>query len=73
MNSIIDIGGNDQLTYRQMMLTYARLRGLKRIILPVAVLPLPVMLSSYWVHVVTPITKDIAHPLIQGLRRAGPP
>ena len=62
---IIEIGGRDVLTYREMMLTYARLRGLRRFIIPVPLLT--PRLSSYWVHLVTPIPSAIAQPLIQGL------
>jgi uncharacterized protein YbjT (DUF2867 family) len=61
----IEIGGRDVLTYREMMLTYARLRGLRRLIVPVPVLT--PRLSSYWVHLVTPIPSAIAKPLIDGL------
>ena len=63
---IVEIGGDDQITYSDMMMTYARLRGLRRWILPVPVLT--PRLSSYWVHLVTPIPSDIARPLILGLR-----
>ena len=63
---IIEIGGRDVLTYKEMMLTYARVRGLRRVIIPVPVLT--PRLSSYWVHLVTPIPSTIAQPLIDGLR-----
>jgi uncharacterized protein YbjT (DUF2867 family) len=63
---IIEIGGSDVLTYGEMMLGYARVRGLKRRLLPVPVLT--PRLSSYWVHIVTPIPAGIARPLIDGLR-----
>jgi uncharacterized protein YbjT (DUF2867 family) len=63
---IIGIGGADVLTYRDMMLGYARLRGLKRIMLAVPVLT--PRLSSYWIHVVTPVPAAVARPLIEGLR-----
>ncbi len=63
---IIDIGGSDVVTYGEMMLGYARARGLRRVLLPVPVLT--PRLSSYWVHLVTPIPANIAQPLIQGLR-----
>jgi uncharacterized protein YbjT (DUF2867 family) len=63
---IVEIGGADVLTYGEMLLQYARVRGLKRAILPVPVLT--PRLSAYWVHWVTPIPASIAHPLIQGLR-----
>jgi len=49
-----------------MMEGYARARGLKRWMVPVPVLT--PRLSSYWVHLVTPIPAAIAQPLIQGLR-----
>jgi hypothetical protein len=48
-----------------MMSTYGRLRGLRRLIIPVPVLT--PRLSSYWVHLVTPIPSTIAQPLIEGL------
>ncbi|MCU0485049.1 MAG: SDR family oxidoreductase [Anaerolineales bacterium] len=63
---VIEIGGSDVLTYGDMMLGYARERGLKRWLMPVPVLT--PRLSSYWVHLVTPIPASIARPLIDGLR-----
>ena len=63
---IVEIGGADVLTYGQMMTGYAEVRGLRRRLLPVPVLT--PRLSSYWVHLVTPIPAAIARPLIQGLR-----
>lgn len=63
---IVEIGGADVLTYGDMMLGYARERGLRRLLLPVPVLT--PRLSSYWVHWVTPVPAAIARPLIEGLR-----
>lgn len=63
---IIEIGGADVLTYGEMMLGYAKARGLRRKLIPVPVLT--PRLSSYWVHIVTPIPASIARPLIDGLR-----
>jgi len=63
---IIEIGGADVVTYGGMMTGYARARGLKRWMVPVPVLT--PRLSSYWVHLVTPIPAAMAQPLIQGLR-----
>jgi uncharacterized protein YbjT (DUF2867 family) len=63
---IIEIGGSEVLTYGQMMLGYARVRGLRRWLLAVPVLT--PRLSSYWVHLVTPIPASVAQPLIEGLR-----
>ncbi|MBM3750105.1 MAG: SDR family oxidoreductase [Acidimicrobiia bacterium] len=63
---VVEIGGADVLTYGDMMLGYARVRGLRRWLVPVPVLT--PRLSSYWVHWVTPIPAEIAVPLIEGLR-----
>jgi uncharacterized protein YbjT (DUF2867 family) len=63
---IIEIGGAEVITYRDMMFGYAKARGLRRWMIPVPVLT--PHLSSYWVHWVTPIPADIARPLILGLR-----
>ncbi len=61
----LEIGGRDVLTYAGMMTGYARARGLTRYLLAVPVLT--PRLSSYWVHLVTPIPANIAQPLIKGL------
>lgn len=66
VGQIIEIGGAEVLTYRDMMLGYAHARNLRRYLIPVPVLT--PRLSSYWVHWVTPIPGDIARPLIEGLR-----
>jgi uncharacterized protein YbjT (DUF2867 family) len=63
---IVEIGGADVITYGEMMTGYARLRGLRRVLVPIPVLT--PRLSSYWVHLVTPIPSAIARPLIEGLR-----
>jgi uncharacterized protein YbjT (DUF2867 family) len=63
---IVEIGGADVLTYADMLRGYAAVRGLRRPIIPVPVLT--PRLSAYWVHWMTPIPANIAHPLIQGLR-----
>jgi uncharacterized protein YbjT (DUF2867 family) len=63
---VIEIGGADVLTYGEMMLGYAEARGLRRRLLAVPVLT--PKLSSYWVHLVTPVPSSIAGPLIEGLR-----
>lgn len=63
---VVEIGGADVVTYGDMMTGYARERGLRRWLLPVPVLT--PRLSSYWVHLVTPIPAAIAQPLIDGLK-----
>jgi len=61
-----DIGGPDILTYRNLMMEYAKMRGLRRSII---VVPLfTPRLSSYWIHLVTPVPAGVARPLIEGLR-----
>ena len=60
-----EIGGADVLSYADAMHRFARIRGLKRLIVPVPLFT--PRLSSYWVHVVTPVSADIARPLIDGL------
>jgi len=66
ITGVVEIGGPDILSYGEMMLGYARLRGLRRLMLPVPVLT--PRLSSYWVNLVTPVPAGIARPLIEGLR-----
>ncbi|MDX1416367.1 MAG: DUF2867 domain-containing protein, partial [Candidatus Promineifilaceae bacterium] len=63
---IIEIGAPDVLTYADMMMTYARIRGLRRKIYRVPFLT--PRLSSYWVHWMTPVSSNLARPLIAGLR-----
>jgi len=65
-NRIIEIGGQDVITYGDMMLGYADVRRLKRILAPVPFLT--PKLSAYWVHWVTPVSAEIAQALVQGLR-----
>jgi len=65
-DQVIEIGGSDVLTYGDMMMGYAKVRGLHRMLVPVPVLT--PRLSSHWVHWVTPIPAEIARPLIEGLR-----
>lgn len=63
---VIDIGGADVLTYKDMMLGYADQRGLRRVFIPVPFMT--PFLSSYWVHLITPVPAGIARFLIEGLR-----
>jgi uncharacterized protein YbjT (DUF2867 family) len=66
ISGIVEIGGPDVLSYGGMMLAYARLRHLRRLMIPVPVLT--PRLSSYWVGLVSPVPSGIARPLIEGLR-----
>lgn len=62
-----DIGGPEVLTYRQLMDIYAEEAGLGR----PRIIRVPVLtprLSSYWIHLVTPVPAALARPLAEGLR-----
>ena len=61
---VVEIGA-DQLTFRDMMLTYASVRGLHRKIFAVPVLAPRV--AGLWVGLVTPIPNRLAVPLIEGI------
>ena len=61
-----DLGGPEVLTYREMIERVARLRGHDRRIVEVPVLT--PRLSSYWLHLVTPVRAGVARPLVEGLR-----
>ncbi len=63
---VIDIGG-EVLTFKEMMLGYARVRGLPRVIIPVPVLAPG--LAALWVGLVTPIPNCLAVPLVRGMVR----
>jgi uncharacterized protein YbjT (DUF2867 family) len=63
---VIEIGGADVLTYGDMMRGYAKVRGLRRLLIPVPVLT--PRLSAHWVHWMTPVPTGIVYPLIEGMR-----
>jgi len=63
---VLEIGGADVLTYRDMMMQYGEVRGLKRRLWQISILTPRV--SSYWVDLVTPIPSSLARPLIEGLK-----
>jgi len=65
MSRIYEIGGSDVLTYRDIMLQFAAVRGLKRAIFVIPLLT--PRLSSYWVHLVTPLPASLARALIDSL------
>lgn len=64
-NQIVEIGGKDSMPYIDMLMRYAKAVNLKRYAIPVPLLA--PRLSSYWVHLVTPISWDISQPLILSL------
>jgi uncharacterized protein YbjT (DUF2867 family) len=62
-----DIGGPEILTYHRIMEIYAEEAGLPhRWIVPVPALT--PKLSSFWIHLITPVPSSIARPLVEGLR-----
>ena len=66
LGQTFDVGGPEVLTYRQMIERIARLRGRRPLIVEVPVLS--PRLSSYWLHLVTPVRAGVARPLVEGLR-----
>jgi len=65
-NRSFDVGGPDILTYKEMLLQYADVRGLKRLIITV-----PVMtprLSSYWLYFVTSTSYKLAVNLVDSMK-----
>jgi uncharacterized protein YbjT (DUF2867 family) len=65
-NKIFDIGGNEVLTFRQLLLQFAEVRGLKRIILTLPVLT--PRLSSYWLYFVTAVSYRLAVNLVDSMK-----
>lgn len=66
LDRVFDIGGRDVLSYKDMMLRYAKLRGLKRYIIDV-----PVMtprLSSYWLYFITSTNFPLAVSLVDSMK-----
>lgn len=61
-----DVGGSEVMTYKEMIRRIGLLRGRRPLILEVPVLS--PRLSSYWLHLVTPVRASVARPLIEGLR-----
>jgi uncharacterized protein YbjT (DUF2867 family) len=61
-----DVGGPEVMTYREMIERVGAERGKRPLIVEVPVLS--PRLSSYWLHVVTPVKASVARPLIEGLR-----
>ncbi len=61
-----DIGGQEILSYKEMLLQYAAVRGLRRKIITV-----PVMtprLSSYWLYFVTSVSYPLAVNLVNSMK-----
>lgn len=63
---VFQIGGADQASYREIMLEYARQRGLRRFMIPAPVLSPRV--SGLWLGLVTPVYARIGRKLIESLK-----
>jgi uncharacterized protein YbjT (DUF2867 family) len=66
LEGILEVGGPDVVTYAEMMAMYAEQAGLRRRLL----IPVPVLtprLSSLWVGLVTPVSAQVARPLVDSL------
>jgi hypothetical protein len=63
---MFEIGGPEVLSYGAIMRAYARMRGLRRLLIPVPVLT--PHLSSLWLSLVTPSHARVGRALVEGLR-----
>lgn len=64
-NHNYDIGGPDILTYKEMLLQFAEVRGLKRKIISVPVLT--PRASSYWLYFITGTSYELAKNLVDSM------
>lgn len=64
-NQSFEIGGPDVMSYKDLLLEFARIRGLKRWIITVPVLT--PRLSSYWLYFVTRTSFSLARFLVESL------
>ncbi len=65
-NKSFDIGGTDILSYKEMLLRFAKIRGLKR-----RIFIIPVMtpkISSYWLYFVTATSYTLAKNLVNSMK-----
>jgi uncharacterized protein YbjT (DUF2867 family) len=65
-NKSYDIGGTDILSYKEMLLRFAKIRGLKR-----RIYIIPVMtprISSYWLYFVTATSYTLAKNLVNSMK-----
>jgi uncharacterized protein YbjT (DUF2867 family) len=61
-----DIGGPDVMTYKNMLLGFARVRGLKRLI---GIVPIMTpKLSSYWLYFITSTSYSLAQNLVDSMK-----
>jgi hypothetical protein len=65
-NQTFDIGGPEVLTYKEMLLRFAKIRGLKRRIVIVPVMTPKI--SSYWLYFVTATSYPLAKNLVNSMK-----
>lgn len=63
--TVIEIGGADVVTYREMIETLARIEGRRRVLVGVPLLT--PRLSSLWCGLTTSVSASVARPLIMGM------
>lgn len=66
LGETFDIGGPDVMSYRDMLMKFAEIRGLRRYIIGVPVLT--PRLSSYWLYFVTRTNFSLARSLVESLK-----
>lgn len=65
IGQVFDIGGPDIMTYKEMLLKYAKVRGIARTIVPVPYFS--TRLSSYWLTFITSAPYRLARSLAESL------
>ncbi|MFC4991703.1 SDR family oxidoreductase [Rubritalea tangerina] len=65
VGQVFDIGGEEVMTYQEMLLGYARVRGLRRCVVPVPFLS--PKLSAYWLYFMTATSFPLARALVGSL------
>ncbi len=65
-SQVFEIGGQDQVSYGEIMQEYARQRGLRRYMLPVPVLT--PYLSALWLGLTTPVYARVGRKLIASIK-----
>lgn len=63
---VFEIGGPEVISYREMLMRFAKFRGFHRLIIPVPFLT--PKLSSYWIYFVTSTTFKLAQTLVLSLK-----
>lgn len=66
LNRTFDVGGPDILSFKQMLLEFAKVRGLKRYIISIPLLT--PRLSSYWLAFITSVRFSLAYYLVESMK-----